>query len=257
MAVNVSESFPRYLPSSSIMSGGYYKNKDLLEGAHKPKSPDTETINYLCQIEGLLDDHRTANDPSQQHHRGGSKTTEDDDDQEEDAEEERREQLALLVNNVHDEIAGQQAALSIDKSASMILEKLLVLSTPAQLRQFGASLRGYFVFLSSHRFGSHVLQKFLTLMPATVHDDKTLLSSFKGSDEAEENSMSSDEGPPITMEDVLCDLCEEVGDRWISLAKDLCGTHVMRSLLQAMTGRVPKYQSNASGKGKKKNGIDV
>ena len=33
------------------------------------------------------------------------------------------------------------------------------------------------------------------------------------------------------MEDVLCDLCKEVEDRWISLAKDLCGTHMMHTLL--------------------------
>ena len=77
------------------------------------------------------------------------------------------------------------------------------------------------MFLS---FGSRVLQIFLTLKPSTVHDDKTLLSS-KGNDEAEESSMS-DEGPPITMEDVLCDLCKEVEDSWISLFSQLFVSYV-------------------------------
>ena len=110
----------------------------------------------------------------------------------------------------------------LQASSKLFFEKLLVLNN-AQLRQFGASLRGlgYFVFLS---FGSRVLQIFLTLKPSTVHDDKTLLSS-KGNDEAEESSMS-DEGPPITMEDVLCDLCKEVEDSWISLFSQLFVSYV-------------------------------
>ena len=250
----------------------YYKNKDLLEDAHKPKSPDTETINYLCQIEGLLDSHtaqinRIKNGGQKQQQDQQEKESESDSDDEES----RQEQVALLVNNVHDEISGQQAGLAIDKSASIILEKLLVLSTPAQLRQFGASMRGYFLFLSSHRFGSHVLQKFMTLAPTVVNDDQSLLADFnqQKSGGVGENGEDLEEGPPITMEAVMTDLCDEVGDKWIHLGKDLCGTHVMRSLLHTLTGRIckannktgfastgkKKKKSGSKGKGRKKKGM--
>ena len=263
---------PRSQTYTRMASGGYYKNKELLEDAHKPKSPDTETINYLCQIEGLLDSHTSKNKQQQNH-----QNQNEEDDSDSDDPDDRKEQLDLLVNNVHDEISGQQAGLSIDKSASIILEKLLVLSTPAQLRQFGASMRGYFLFLSSHRFGSHVLQKFMSLAPAVVHHDQLLLaehssSSSSGAGNDEENNDDgagdSEDGPPITMEAVLTDLCDEVGDKWIHLGKDLCGTHVMRSLLHALTGRVckannktgysssgKKKKSGSKGKGRKKKGV--
>ena len=241
----------------------YYKNQDLLEGAHKPKSPDPETITYLCQIEGVLDSHSASLASLKRQQNNQDDKMEEDED--EDTAEEKQEQLDLLVNNVHDEIAGQQAGLAIDKSASLILEKLLLLSTSAQLRQFGASLRGYFLFLSSHRFGSHVLQKFLSLSPTVVGDDKQLLKSYHASSKSSKSSSSTastssinddndndEDGPPITMEAVLCDLCIEVGDKWIYMAKDLCGTHVLRSLLQTLTGRVSKSQNKRPGKGKRK-----
>jgi nucleolar protein 9 len=245
----------------------YYKNQELLEGAHKPKSPDPETITYLCQIEGLLDSHAAKMNKNQQASNGQQKNDSDENMEEDDSDDE--EQLDLLVNNVHEEISGQQAGLSIDKSASVILEKLLTLSTPAQLRQFGASLRGYFLFLSSHRFGSHVLQKFMTLAPTVVSWDQHVLSASQKKTEEGEKKEGTD-GPPITMEAILIDLCDEVGDKWIQLGKDLCGTHVMRSLLHSLTGRISvannktgsytgkkkkKKKSGSKGKGRKKKGV--
>ena len=239
----------------------YYKNKELLEDAHKPKSPDSETITYLCQIEGVLDSHSKSVAVAAAAAASGGRSSksrvddEEDDDEDMETEEERKEMLDLLVNNVHDEIAGQQAGLAIDKSASMIMEKLLALSTPAQLRQFGASMRGYFLFLSSHRFGSHVLQKFLSLAPTAVEADhqlqKTASNSTTQQNDAEDGEA---DGPPITMEAVLCDLCDEVGHKWTSLAKDLCGTHVLRTMLQTLTGRIGKSQSKRTGKGGKRKG---
>ena len=63
-----------------------------------------------------------------------------------------------------EEIKNQEAALSTDKYSSNIIEKVLKRATEEQLIHFGLGIQEYFLFLSSNRYSSHVLQTYLQLV---------------------------------------------------------------------------------------------
>ena len=50
------------------------------------------------------------------------------------------------------------------------------------------------------------------------------------------------------------DFCDEVDSKWTLLARDLCGTHVLRALLHALTGRVDASANRGTAVARKKNG---
>ena len=73
------------------------------------------------------------------------------------------EEKSILISNVFEEIRNQEAALSTDKYSSAIIEKVLKHATEKQLIQFDV-IQEYFLFLSSNRYSSHVLQTYLSLL---------------------------------------------------------------------------------------------
>ena len=94
------------------------------------------------------------------------------------------EDKSILISNVFEEIRNQEAALSTDKYSSAIIEKVLKHATEKQLIQFGCGIQEYFLFLSSNRYSSHVLQTYLSLlgnrMEAYNGDESRMLKSIDG-----------------------------------------------------------------------------
>ena len=139
----------------------YQTSDDLWKDTNKPAKPETDTVTYLRQIEGLLDDFIRKEGVNVQGAGTNTNAIEggDDDSGDEDVGDDKM----ILVNNVFEEIAKQEAALSTDKMSSSIIEKVLKHGSDKQLVQFGLGLRGYFLFLASNRYSSHVIQTFLSV----------------------------------------------------------------------------------------------
>jgi hypothetical protein len=258
------------------MAHMYHISEDLWKDSKKPQKAEQDTVTYLRQIEGLLDDF-SRTEFNNKNNNGNKKLNDGNEAEEEDAAEEK----TILVKNVFEEIKNQEAALSTDKYSSNIIEKVLNHATEEQLVNFGVGIQEYFLFLSSNRYSSHVLQTYLLLIgkQMELYDGKeedmlkVTVSAATTADADGDNN--SNNNITITISGVIYNLCASILDvtdngdadndsnynrgtktKWVSLARDICGTHVLRSLLSVLSGRqVPKNSTTGfSTKKKKKKG---
>ncbi len=263
------------------MSNMYHISEDLWKDSKKPQKAEQDTVTYLRQIEGLLDDF------SRNEFNNGKKKEEDAKSMEQDEDEEDAlEEKKILIKNVFEEIKNQEAALSTDKYSSNIIEKVLKHATEEQLIHFGLGIQEYFLFLSSNRYSSHVLQTYLQLVGKQMelydgNEEDMLKISISSLDDDDDNNNNNSTINNINISDIICNLCNSIlglsdnnnnedntynsssssnnnntKSKWVSLARDICGTHVLRSLLSVLSGRqVPKNSSGGfSSKKKKKKG---
>ena len=216
----------------------YHTSDDLWKDSNKPTKPENDTVTYLRQIEGLLDEFVRVEIEGKN---TGTKITVTDGEEGQNTGEEK----TILINNVFEEITKQEAALSTDKMSSGIIEKVLFHASDEQLVTFAAGLQGYFLFLASNRYSSHVLQTFLSLAGGVI--DRNGL---------EVQPASTDETVTQNMAAVICSFCNEIdshGDgKWVSLSRDICGTHVLRALLLVLGGKPVVKNSGGYNKKKKK-----
>jgi nucleolar protein 9 len=227
----------------------YQTSDDLWKDTDKPAKPESDTVTYLRQIEGLLDDF-VRKESGHSIPAGTNDKTIDQDDDEEEEEEDAGDDKLILVNNVFEEIAKQEAALSTDKMSSSIIEKVLKHGSDKQLVQFGVGLQGYFLFLASNRYSSHVIQTFLSLAGGVIE------RAEGGEAEGLERAEVEVDGETLDMAKIICSFCDEIdkqnGGKWLSLARDICGTHVLRSLLMVLGGKPVVKNSGGFSKKKKK-----
>lgn len=148
----------------------------------------------------------------------------------------------VLVRDAHaravPQIGKQQASLATNKHCSLVLEKLLRNSSHEQLKTFFRGLRGYFNFLGFNRFSTHVLETLLSLLGPVIAEE--VASGTTEGKAAAPDAVPDEEGK-VPSADSVCDmihqLCNEMGDSWLTLMQTPGSTHVVRTLLAVLTGR--------------------
>ncbi|KAG0164059.1 Nucleolar protein 9 [Apophysomyces sp. BC1034] len=150
-----------------------------------------------------------------------------DDPQFESAEDQR-----LFVGNVYTEVEGNELRLSTNYSCSLILEKLLKVSDPFQLRVFMDKLSGRSVELFAHRFASHVCQTLLTLAADVVEQEVINGTTSKPSGED-----SEEVGQLLSMEEFVLGMCEDIIPVVGGLISQQFASHVIRVLLFVLAGK--------------------
>jgi nucleolar protein 9 len=111
----------------------------------------------------------------------------------------------LFVANVYSEVESKELILATDHSCSMVLEKLLKISSDFELRVFMDRLTGRYAELFTHRFASHVCQTLLTLS-ADIVEREARGESIPGPNEEAEKG--SDVGVLLSMEQLVLSLCK-------------------------------------------------
>jgi nucleolar protein 9 len=111
----------------------------------------------------------------------------------------------LFVANVYTEVQDKELVLATDHSCSLVLEKLLKISSDFELRVFMDRLTGRYAELFTHRFASHVVQTLLTLGADSV-ERETRGESVPGPDEGAKDS--GDVGVLLSMEELVLSLCK-------------------------------------------------
>jgi nucleolar protein 9 len=111
----------------------------------------------------------------------------------------------LFVANVYTEVQDKELVLATDHSCSLVLEKLLKISSDFELRVFMDRLTGRYAELFTHRFASHVCQTLLTLGADAV-ERETRGESVPGPDEGTKES--GDVGVLLSMEELVLSLCK-------------------------------------------------
>ncbi|KAI8581582.1 hypothetical protein K450DRAFT_232018 [Umbelopsis ramanniana AG] len=150
----------------------------------------------------------------------------------------------LFVANVYTEVQDKELVLATDHTCSLVLEKLLKISSDFELRVFMDRLTGRYAELFTHRFASHVCQTLLTL-GADSAEREARGESVPGPDEGAKES--GDVGVLLSMEELVLSLCKELKPQLCSLISDPFASHVIRVLLYLLAGKRIDEDSDVKG----------
>lgn len=150
----------------------------------------------------------------------------------------------FLENLIWKEADGKELKLACSQSCSKLLEEVMFLASPAQLKRLFVKFRGKFSYLLQHRFASHCCETLFLKATSVVNEESESIAPRNQSNAAEE-------GP--SMEQLFVDVAEELTPNLGFLMTDVFGSHVLRALLIVFSGRpLSSYFSSTSTKGNKK-----
>ena len=139
--------------------------------------------------------------------------------------------LAAALSAI-DEIRLEIASLAGDEYGSQCIEMLTNVAAPYSelaARVLLAGCAGYYLHLSTHRYGSHVVQTILQLAVSSSSKQDLALH-----EEAPQFSESADAIPALY--ELINGMVEELSPHSDTLAVHICGSHVLRTLLCVLGG---------------------
>ncbi|KAJ3373809.1 hypothetical protein GGF31_008694 [Allomyces arbusculus] len=178
-------------PSEALMDEDQPPTAEVLFGV-----VDQETRQYFKSIEGRIDMNEW----------------------------ESEEDLQIFLSNVYEEVQDKELVLATDAETSVVLEKLLRISSDVHLRIFMDKMSGNFVHLFKHFCASHVCQTLLVLAADVL--------------EREARGTSPDNAPDDlpTMTELVTTMCEQLRTFLAVLSRDRHSTFVIRVLLSVLSG---------------------
>ena len=132
------------------------------------------------------------------------------------------EDRTTFVEAVHRELQGKELRIASSQSCSRHLEKIVMLSTPKQLRQLFAAFLADLTYLVQHRFGSHCCE---TLF----------LQAAKYVGPGTESAFGEDDDK-TTMEDLFLKAVNELEPNIGYLLTERFASHTIRVLLLVLSG---------------------
>ena len=136
------------------------------------------------------------------------------------------EERRLFIANVYKEADGKELKLACSQSCSRLLERLILLSTPAQLKTLLEKFGGHFLHLVRHRFASHCCEAlFLQSAPIVTHELTT---------PAEDASTRE---VYVSMENLFLYTLNDLEGNLGYLMTDQHASHVLRVLLVVLSGQ--------------------
>ncbi|KAL7501484.1 hypothetical protein ACHAWT_009379 [Skeletonema menzelii] len=203
----------------------------------RPRRPNAETVSYL---NGLPIDEKLASEQVRAYVDSFQQNNDADNTSAEAAE------FPALVNATHaalSSVFNEIASLACEEIPAQQIETLVRIAcrySAAAKRVVLASLSGYWVFLSTHRFGSHVAQ---TVLRCAVAECEVNLDEFDDKqDECEGEMVIDDSYASILQEntsfvpEILLQAFEELKPFATDLTVHVCGTHVLRTALCILAG---------------------
>ncbi|KAI4187214.1 MAG: hypothetical protein LQ348_004124 [Seirophora lacunosa] len=159
------------------------------------------------------------------------------------------EQRDLFLANIYQEANGKELKIANSQSCSRLMERLILMSTPEQLKALFEKFSGHFLILAQHRFASHCCET-LFLQTAPIVSDESLASG-------KANPGSETKGSN-TAEKLLLDASKEFENNLGYLMTDAFASHTIRVLLVVLSGRpLVDAQTMSLLQSKKKENIKV
>ncbi|KAI4174521.1 MAG: hypothetical protein LQ343_002278 [Gyalolechia ehrenbergii] len=138
------------------------------------------------------------------------------------------EEWELFLANVYQEASGKELKIASSQSCSRLMERLILMSTPEQLKVLFRTFSGHFLNLAQHRFASHCCEAlFLQAAPLVTKESKELTRG-KARGLAEEST---------TAESLFLNLTKELEQNLGYLMTDRFASHTLRVLLVVLSGR--------------------
>ena len=135
---------------------------------------------------------------------------------------ESAEDRATFIEAVHRETEGKELKVASSQSCSRYLEKIILLSTPEQLRGLFGKFLGNLTYLVHHRFGSHCCETLF--LEAAKHVTK-----------ADRNDKDA-EGSVVSVEELFLQAAEELEPNMGYLLTDRFASHTVRVLFLVLSG---------------------
>ncbi|KAG9278726.1 nucleolar protein 9 [Astyanax mexicanus] len=156
------------------------------------------------------------------------------------------EERALFIENVLSEVKDKAGLVATDRAASVTLQKLLSLASPAQVGEVLAELGGEtgseFQAVSCNRCGGHVMES--ALRQVARWNEETPAEEKSSSKTEEDKEEESDGGACGLLEAQVVSLCRVVRENIVEFIKDAHGTHVVRTLIHSLAGCSVQDQSD-------------
>ena len=214
---------------------------------NRPRRPNPDTLSYL---KSLPFDERIAQEEIAAYIEYQKKIQQEEQTDDGFEEVEYPQMLSAAVAAL-EEIKNEIASLAGDEFGSQCIETIARIVAPYSSnasRQLLYGVSGYMIHLSTHRYGSHVLQSiFQSILQSNGLETAKILELDE--DELEPTENGSD---LPHLKDLILSVSEEVLPVSRDLAVHICGSHVLRSLLSILGGcaeSVPRHVATKGGAG--------
>ncbi|KAL5611989.1 hypothetical protein BROUX41_000448 [Berkeleyomyces rouxiae] len=152
------------------------------------------------------------------------------------------EDRRIFLANVYKEAQGKELKLASSQSCSRLMERLILLSSRKQKKHLFEQFAGHFLSLVQHRFASHCCETlFLQSAPVVSLELGGVSEEILGEEEIHGDAMDVDENgekkTQKSMEDMFLLTLDELDGQLNVLLTDRYGSHTLRVLLIALSGR--------------------
>ncbi|KAK5012783.1 Nucleolar protein 9, partial [Cryomyces antarcticus] len=145
------------------------------------------------------------------------------------------EERSLFLASVFREAEGKELKIANSQSCSRLMERLVLLATPVQLKTLFQKFSGHFLHLIQHRFASHCCEAlFIHSAPIVSLEVTAALES--------EDTKTENGGFVLSMENLFLSTIKELEGNLGYLMTERFASHTLRVLLVVLSGQ-PLEQS--------------
>ncbi|KAF1923602.1 ARM repeat-containing protein [Didymella exigua CBS 183.55] len=160
------------------------------------------------------------------------------------------DERSLFLASVWKEADGKELKIANSQSCSRLMERLILLSTPAQLKRLFQKFSSHFLHLVQHRFASHCCEAlFIHAAPVVTQElaspDLVLAPS------------SDPDAVVVSMENLFLLTLAELDEHLGYLLTDRFASHVLRVLVVVLSGSPLEKQSKSAMQSKQKEKVAV
>jgi len=201
---------------------------------NRPRRPNADTLTYLKSLpfnERLVHEEISNYINDRQQHSQEEETEEKD-------EVEYPQNLSAALSAL-DEIRHEIASLAGDEFGSQCLETIARITIPyssVAARKLLHGISDYLVHLSTHRYGSHVVQTIFQSMSTNLNLSLSEKEMFELLELDQDNEDVSEDDNLPSLRDLFIAISEEILPASKELAAHICGSHVLRSLICILSG---------------------
>ncbi|KAF2237445.1 ARM repeat-containing protein [Viridothelium virens] len=160
------------------------------------------------------------------------------------------EERDVFLNNVYREADGKELKIANSQSCSRLMERLIQVSGPDQLKMLFQKFSGHFLHLVQHRFASHCCEA-LFIRSAPIVTQELLLASKKSiAPPADPNAVTE------SMENLFLYTLNELEGNLGYLMTDRFASHALRVLLLVLSGE-PLTERSSIVKSKRKEKVSI
>ncbi|KAH8727148.1 armadillo-type protein [Phaeosphaeriaceae sp. PMI808] len=136
----------------------------------------------------------------------------------------------LFLDSVYKEANGKELKIANSQSCSRLLERLILLSSPDQLKNLFQKFNGHFLNLVQHRFASHCCEALFTHAAPIVTLELAEPKILQTPPSSDPNAII------VSMEDLFIYTLAELEEHLGFLMTDRFASHVLRVLLVVLSG---------------------